>query len=147
MELLFREEVHAIVGAACEVYNTLGPGFLEAVYQEALELEFTDRMVPFTAQRPLTITYKGHQLTKTYVPDLICYDGIIVELKAVEQLVPADHAQLLNYMKATRYTVGILINFGDPRRLQWKRMVLSAAARSVGTPRVDDPENLFALIR
>jgi GxxExxY protein len=122
-ELLLKEEVYAIVGAAIEVHRELGPGFLEAVYQEALELELLDRNVPFEAQRPLAITYKGRTLIKEYIADLICYDQIIAELKAIDRLTSREEAQLLNYLKATRLRVGLLINFGSHGRLEWRRLV------------------------
>ena len=128
MELLFRREVYTIVGAAFEVYNVLGPGFLEAVYQDALSIEFAERGIPFLAQAQLQIVYKGHALTKGYLPDFVCNNSIVVELKAIDQLTTIDHAQLLNYLKAAKLTTGVLINFGSPHRLQWKRMVLSNVA-------------------
>jgi GxxExxY protein len=124
LDLLLKHEVYAVVGAAIEVHRELGPGFLEAVYQEALERELTTRDVPFKSQWHLTIAYKGEPLTKLYVADLVCFDQIIVELKAVDRLSGVDAAQLLNYLKATRLRVGILINFRSPSRLEWKRLVL-----------------------
>lgn len=121
-ELILKDEVFAIVGAAMEVSNELGSGFLEAVYQEALGIEFADRGIPFAAQVPIEIMYKGRRLSKEYIPDFICYEQIIVEIKALKQLTSNEEAQLLNYLKATGKPVGILINFGSPR-LEWKRMV------------------------
>ncbi len=124
-ELLYKKEVYAIVGAAMEVYNTLGSGFLEGVYQEASEIEFGLRGIPFVAQQEIPITYKGRRLKKCYVPDLIVYGKIIVELKAISEIGPREEAQLLNYLKATNMQVGLLINFGSHPNLQWKRMVLT----------------------
>jgi GxxExxY protein len=123
-ELLLKDEVYAVVGAAMEVYWQLGIGFLEPVYQEALEIELRRRQIPFEAQKRLTILYKGQPLMKEYVADVVCYEQIIVELKARDRLVPADVAQLLNYMKATGMDVGLLFNFGSRGQLEWKRVVL-----------------------
>ena len=123
-EIILKDEVYAIVGAALEVSNELGAGFLEAVYQEALELELGMRKVPYKAQVPIRITYKGHVLSKEYVPDLICFDQVIVEIKALKQLTSMEEAQLLNYLKATGKPVGVLLNFGTPK-LEWKRMAFT----------------------
>lgn len=123
-ELLFKDEVYAIVGAAMEVSNVLGSGFLEAVYQEALQLELSARRIPFVAQSAISISYKGRILRATYIPDFICYDQIIVEIKALKALTSIEEAQLLNYLKATGRPVGVLINFGAPK-LEWKRMVMT----------------------
>jgi GxxExxY protein len=124
-DLLFKDEVYAIVGAAMEVYNVLGPGFLEAVYQEALEIELGDRSIPFEAQIDLRIIYKTRQLKKLYTPDFLVFGKIVVEIKAIDGLTAPNEAQLLNYLKATKMPVGILINFGSADRLDWKRMVLT----------------------
>jgi GxxExxY protein len=123
-DLLLKDEVYAVVGAAMEVYWQLGTGFLEPVYQEALEIELQRRGIPFEAQRRLTILYKGRPLQKEYVADVVCYGQIIVELKAHDRLIPADLAQLLNYLKATGMHVGLLFNFGSKGSLEWKRVVL-----------------------
>ncbi|MFL6216743.1 MAG: GxxExxY protein [Blastocatellia bacterium] len=122
--LVLGDEVYAIVGAAIEVHRELGPGFLEAVYQEALEIELAIRHVPFVRQKPLQIQYKSHLLNKTYTADLICFDQIIVELKALDRLSGKEEAQVLNYLKATDFKVGLLINFGSVGRLLWKRFVM-----------------------
>ena len=122
-ELRLGREVYAIVGAAIEVHKELGAGFLEAVYQEALELELQVRRIPFEAQKALKIKYKKSELKKTYVADLICYDQIIVELKALDRLSGTEEAQVINYLKATGVPVGLLINFGSHGKLQWKRFV------------------------
>jgi GxxExxY protein len=123
-ELLYKEEAYAIVGAAMEVYNELGHGFLEAVYQEALALELTTRGIPFVQQTPVTISYKGQPLRQHYVPDFIAYGKIILELKAIQKLGPNEEAQLLNYLKATGLRLGVLLNFGHPDRLEWVRRIL-----------------------
>ena len=123
-EFLLKDETYAVIGAAMEVYNVLGPGFLEAVYQEAMEIELRQRGVPFEAQKPITIGYKGQLLQKQYVADLLCYRALLAELKAIEQLTTKEESQLLNYLKATGLRVGVLVNFGHPKNLDWKRMVL-----------------------
>ncbi len=122
VELLLKDEVYALVGAAMEVHNTLGCGFLEPVYQEAFEREVRSRQIPFTSQEALPIYYKNALMNKTYIADMIAYGKIIVELKAEAGLTSHDDSQLLNYLKATGLEVGVLINFGA-ERLQWKRMV------------------------
>jgi GxxExxY protein len=113
-ELILKEEVYAIIGAAMEVYNELRPGFLEAVYQEALEYEFAERKIPFSSQPRLIIHYKNRVLNKFYVGDFLVYDQIIVEIKALDRLTTHDEAQLINQLKASRLPLGLLINFGHP---------------------------------
>ena len=122
-ELILKDEVYAVVGAAIEVHKVLGFGFLEPVYQEAMEIELRLRSLPFQAQVPLVVLYKGQALRRQYVADLVCYDQIIVELKALERLSGREEAQLLNYLKATSFPVGLLINFGHSTKLEWKRFV------------------------
>jgi GxxExxY protein len=124
-ELLYRSEVFAVVGAAMEVHTTLGPGFLEPVYQEALELELAARDLPFEPQKALRIFYKGRCLEKSYIADFVTFGEIVVEIKALDRLSPREEAQLLNYLKATGFKVGLLINFGSTGRLEWKRMALT----------------------
>lgn len=123
-ELILKEEVYQIVGAAMDVYYQLGRGFLEPVYQEALEVELGKRDIPFEAQKRLMIEYKGQALKKEYVADLVCFGQIIAELKVCEGLTGREVAQIINYMKATRMHVGLLFNFGSPVRLEWKRYVI-----------------------
>lgn len=122
-ELLLKDEVYAVVGAAMVVYNELGPGFLEAVYHEAMEIELRLRRIPFVSHALLTVTYKDVVLNKRYEADLVVYDQLIVELKAMTQLTSVEQSQLLNYLKITGHQVGVLINFGHVSDLQWKRMV------------------------
>jgi GxxExxY protein len=122
-ELLYKEEVYAIVGAAMEVYNELGSGFLEAVYQEAMEIELNRTEIAFEPQKLLRISYKGEQLKKEYIADIVCYDKIIVELKALDRLSGTEESQIINYLKATGIKVGVLINFGSHKKLEWKRFV------------------------
>ena len=121
--LLMKEEVYTIVGAAIEVHKELGVGFLEAVYQEALQIECRRRNLPYEAQKPLVLTYKGERLQKEYIPDLVCYGEIIVEIKALDRLSGIEEAQLINYLKTTGLRIGLLINFGCPGPLEWKRFI------------------------
>jgi GxxExxY protein len=121
--LILGDEVLLVVGAAIEVHKEIGFGFLEPVYQEAMELELKLRSVPFQAQVPLIILYKGQPLSKQYIADLVCYGQSIVELKALERLSGREEAQLLNYLKATSFPVGLLVNFGHSTKLEWKRFV------------------------
>ena len=123
-DLVLKDEVYEVVGAAMEVYWQLGRGFLEPIYQEAFEIELSRRKIPFEPKRELTIVYKDQPLEKTYVPDVICFDQIVVELKALERLSGVEQSQLLNYLKMTRMKVGLLINFGSRVRLEWKRYVM-----------------------
>lgn len=122
-ELILKEEVYAIVGAGIEVHRELGPGFLEAVYQEALEIELREHRIPFEAQKSLRISYKGKTLNKEYFADLVCFGQIIVELKALGRLSGNEEAQILNYLKATGLRVGVLVNFGSHGKLEWKRFI------------------------
>jgi GxxExxY protein len=124
-ELICKEEVYAVIGAAMEVYNELGSGFLEPVYQEAMEIELDMRRIPFEAQEEVRVLYKGQLMDKLYKADLIVLGKIIVELKALERLTTREEAQLLNYLKGTGLEVGILINFGAHGNLEWKRMILT----------------------
>lgn len=124
-ELLLKDEVYTLVGAAMEVYNELGNGFLEAVYQEAYEMELGDRVIPYEPQKLLTIYYKTRKLNREYKADVPAYGKIVVELKSEERLTTKDEAQLLNYLNATRLPVGLLINFGAENKLEWKRMILT----------------------
>lgn len=123
-ELIFKDEVYAIVGAAMEVHRILGHGFLEPIYQEAMEIESKLRGLPFESQKVLQIHYKEHWLKKEYVADLVYFGKIIVELKALDALTTREEGQILNYLKATGMKVGLLINFGSRGRLEWKRFVL-----------------------
>jgi len=123
MDLLFREEVFRIVGACMEVFKEKGQGFVEPVYQECLEIELAHQRIPYDSQRSLELFYRGIRLKCSYIPDLICYDKIIIELKAVKCLTDEHRKQLLNYLKATGLEVGLLVNFGNPSGLEWERMV------------------------
>jgi GxxExxY protein len=121
-QILYKDESYKIIGAAMEVHRELGPGFLEAVYQEALEIEFQNRNIPYQREAPLKVNYKGHTLKKEYTADFICYDKIIIETKALDCLVPKHESQTFNYLKTTGFNLGILINFGEIS-LKHKRIV------------------------
>src|ERR1700744_1121074 len=122
--LLFAEEAFRIQGAIFEVSRQMGIGFLEAVYQECLTLELAARGIPFAAHRPLTLNYRGQNLQQTYIPDLICFDEIILELKAVQDVAPQHRAQLLNYLRATNLRLGLLVNFGCAPKARVERIIL-----------------------
>ena len=124
MDLIYEDETFAIRGAIYEVYKTLGAGFLEGVYQEALELELSERGIPFKAQQEIGILYKGTKLRQTYRADIVCFDRIILELKAVKQLLPEHSAQLQNYLKATGMKLGLLVNFSHYPGAEIKRIAL-----------------------
>jgi GxxExxY protein len=112
----------ALIGAAIEVHKVLGPGFLEAVYQEAFSRELRERGIPFRPESEIPVLYKGERLAVTYRADFVCYDSMIVELKAVKQLTAVEEAQVLNYLKATGFRIGLLLNFGAAS-LQYRRLV------------------------
>ena len=121
---LFEAEGYAIMGAAFEVYNELGSGFLEEVYQEALHRVLVENQIHFVSQPKLEVWFRGAPLTKFYVADFLVHDAIVVELKATRALAPEHEAQLINELRATRKRVGYLINFGAFPKLQWSRRVL-----------------------
>jgi GxxExxY protein len=122
--IIHKEESYKIMGACFEVYKTMGPGFLEAVYLECLEIEFAERGIPFGAQRVLPITYKSHTLQQIYKADFVCYDSIIIELKAASGLSDSHRSQVFNYLRATGLRLGILANFGAHPQLEYDRIVL-----------------------
>ena len=121
-EIILKDESYNIIGACMAVHRELGCGFLEAVYQEALEEEFKLRNIPYIREQLLTITYKGKLLNKKYQADFVCYDNIIVELKALSELNSTHQSQLINYLKASNIKLGLLVNFGQ-RSLETKRVV------------------------
>ena len=121
-ELICKEETYRIVGSAMTVSNALGCGFLEAVYQEAMEIELKESRVPFEAQKRIQIHYKDRILQKEYEADFLCYDCIIVEIKAIEKITEIEEAQVLNYLNAAKLPLGLIVNFGAPK-LEWKRYV------------------------
>lgn len=123
MEIRYKDESYAIIGACFDVYNELGSGFLEAVYQEALSIELQTRKIPFVGQPKLEINYKGSRLSQHHEPDFVAHSKIIIEIKAVKALDDVHRAQLLNYLKATSFKLGFLVNFGDPKNLIHERIV------------------------
>ncbi len=123
-ELVLKDEVYAVAGAAMEVYYTLGSGFLEPVYQEALAIEFERRGIIFEAEKKLNLYYKGTKLDKKYVADFVCFGQIILELKVVTRLTNIEEAQLLNYLKITKMRIGLIANFGTRPKFEWKRYVI-----------------------
>ena len=122
-EYILKDECYRIIGACMEVHSELGSGFLEAVYQEALAKEFCTREIPFLSESRLDVYYKGEKLNKYYYADYICFNQIIIEIKAIEGLTDEHLAQVLNYLKATGFRIGLLINFGTSK-LQYKRVIL-----------------------
>lgn len=122
-DLIYRDESYQIVGCCMEVHKRLGCGFKEAVYQEALEVEFIDNALNFEREKRLKIQYKGIFLKKEYSPDFVCYGKIVLELKAVNELTDIHLAQVFNYLKASKLRLGLLVNFGTPT-LQFKRFIL-----------------------
>jgi GxxExxY protein len=123
VDIVFKEESYRIMGACFEVYKELGCGFLEEVYQEALEIELALQDIPFRPQEGLTLNYKGRRMRKEYNPDFICIDKIIVEIKAMKGLDDAHRAQVHNYLKATGYKLGLLVNFGHHPKVEYERIV------------------------
>ena len=122
-EYILKDECYKVIGSCMAVHNELGAGFLESVYQEALGYEFSERHIPFEKEKLLEISYKGIVLDKKYIADFVCYGKLIVELKALKEVTKDHTAQVLNYLKATGFRIGSLINFGTSK-LQYKRKIL-----------------------
>ena len=122
-ELVYKEECYKIIGACLEVYREKGCGFLEGVYQECLEIEHEYQHIPFVPHQSLRLFYRGKELKQKFIPDFICYRRIIVEIKAVKNLTDEHRAQVINYLNATGYQLGILVNFGGHPKLEWERLV------------------------
>ena len=129
-DLLYKDEAYRIIGCCMQVHGILGAGFLEEVYQEALEKEFALAGIPYEREARLTITYRGQPLEKRYFADFVCFGKIIVELKAVSALSDAHCAQVTNYLKATGYGLGLLVNFGDETGLKYVRRVNTSCGAS-----------------
>lgn len=121
---MFKQEGYDLMGAAFEVCNVLGYGMAEEIYQQSLEIELRIRGIPFLSKTELEVEYKNQKLTTVYRPDLLVFNGIVVELKAVKNLTTEHEAQLFNYMRISKKTVGYLINFGAANELEWKRFAL-----------------------
>ncbi|MBQ8704462.1 MAG: GxxExxY protein [Bacteroidales bacterium] len=127
-EILYKNESFRIIGAAMEVHRVLGCGFVEVVYQEALEEEFRKRNIPYEREKELRINYKGRPLSKTFRADFVCYNDIILELKAVSDFTDEHYAQIYSYLKASNLSLGILINFGKAN-LEYQRLPASTKWR------------------
>lgn len=122
---MLKDEGYKLMGAAFEVYNQLGYGMAEEIYQQSLEIELELRCIPFLTKPELMVSYKNRELQTKYRPDLFVFNAIVVELKAVSELISDHDAQLFNYMRIARQQVGYLINFGRKGELEWKRLILS----------------------
>ena len=133
-EILYQDESYKIVGACFEVYREKGCGFLESVYQECMEIEFRLQGILFMPQKPLALEYKGCPLRSKYEPDFICYDKIVLELKAVTELTDEHRAQVQNYLKATGLKLGLLVNFGHYPKAQVERIVAEKGRYAHGRP-------------
>ena len=132
-KLLYEEETGEIINACMAVHRELGNGFLEAVYQDALDIEFTERGIPHAREAQIPIFYKGHKLDKEYFADFVCYGKIIVELKCVSRLVNANKAQVINYLHGTKLNVGLLVNFAEAS-LKWERLTRFEKQTDLLTP-------------
>ena len=128
-EIIYKDESYAIVGACFAVYEDKGCGFHEPLYQECMEIELEHRGIPFDAQRQVRLTYRDRELKQRFVPDIVCYDKIVVELKAVSELTDEHEAQVLNYLNATGMKLGLLVNFGHYPKLECRRIVLTERGR------------------
>jgi GxxExxY protein len=135
-EIIYKKESYAIIGACFEVYNDKGCGFLEPVYQECLAIEFEYERIPAIAKPSLVLSYRGRILKQTYEPDYVCFEKIIVELKAVSALADEHRAQLLNYLHAIGFELGILVNFGHYPGLEYERIAKTQHIK----PKMDPPD-------
>jgi len=122
-DLIYKDECFKIIGACFEVYNDKGCGFLESVYQECLEIEHEYQQIPFVPQQALRLFYREKELKQKFIPDFICYGKIILEIKAVSKLTDEHRAQVINYLNATGFELGLLVNFGGHPKLEWERLV------------------------
>ena len=122
VDLIYKNESYKIIGACMEVHKTLGCGFLEPVYQEALSIEFQKQQIPFEKEKVLSIIYKDIELEKKYIADFVCYSKVILEAKAVKEICDNHRAQIINYLKATKFKLGLLVNFGETS-LKYERFI------------------------
>ena len=132
------QQTYVLIGAGMRVHSELGPGFLEPVYQEALGIELGLRSIPFRREAALPVSYRGHRLDASYRVDFICFDDVIVELKALARLSAIEEAQVINYLKASTLSKAILLNFGAPR-LEYRRLVLQSKSSATSASSADDP--------
>ena len=123
-KIVYKEESYAIIGACFNVYKEMGCRFLEAVYQECMEIELDFQKIPFSSQRQLKLHYRGRELKQTFKPDFICYDKVVLEIKAVTNLNDELRSQVMNYLNATGYKLGLLVNFGHYPKIEHERFVL-----------------------
>lgn len=130
-EIIYADESYAIMGACFHVYNAKGCGFLELVYQECMEIELEHQGIDFVSQPELRMTYRGRELNQTYRPDLICFDKIVIELKAVSHISAEHRAQLFNYLRAGEFRLGLLVNFGHYPKLEYERIVVGRDSQNV----------------
>jgi len=121
-QVIWKDESYAVIGACFAVYKDKGRGFLEPAYHECLEIEFESQRIPFLSKPPQTLQYRGRTLVQTFTPDFICYDKIVVEIKAVSALIDEHRAQLLNYLTATGCELGLLVNFGHYPGMEYERL-------------------------
>jgi GxxExxY protein len=135
-DLIFKDECYAIVGACFEVYKDKGCGFHEPVYQECLSIELEHCRIPAIAQPGLSLEYRGRVLAQKYVPDLVCHGKIVVELKTIAEITDEHRAQLLNYLKAGSFELGLLVNFGHYPKLQYERMAKTQ-------PKIESDEAIY----
>ena len=139
MELIYKQESYVVVGACFEVYNEKGCGFLEPVYHECLAIEFEFRTIPAISKPSLTLSYRGRTLVQTYNPDFICFQKIVLELKTASKLADEHRAQLLNYLNATGFELGLLVNFGQYPGLEYERIAKTQRIK----PKEDFPDVSF----
>jgi len=129
-EILLKAEVFRIMGACFEVYNQMGFGLSETIYQDCIELELTKQGIPFISQQPIILDYKGHRLPHHFIPDLVCFGKILIELKSVKTIADEHRAQLINYLRISQMQVGVLVNFGAFPKLEWERLVNTKSIHS-----------------
>jgi GxxExxY protein len=130
IEIIYKKESYAMMGACFEVYNAKGAGFLEPVYQECLAIEFEHQRIPAIPKPALTLSYRDRTLMQTYAPDFICFQKIILELKAASKLIDEHRAQLLNYLHATGFELGLLVNFGHHPKLEYERLAKTQSRKT-----------------
>ena len=131
-EIIYKKESYAIVGACFEVYNEKGCAFLEPVHHECLTIEFEYQRIPPVSKPALTLSYRGRTLLRTYQPDFVCFEKVVVELKALPHLLDEHRAQLLNYLHAAEFELGLLVNFGHYPKLEYERVAKTQPPKMKG---------------